>query len=122
MLNLAAHARILHAPVSEQGAYLISDDELRRALNGYLADWIFIDGPSGPEGCRRWTLPMLERFARPGARWFLDDAFRDGELDCLRECHQLPRFAVVGIWPVGKGLAAGVVRPSSVEPRSIASA
>jgi hypothetical protein len=57
---------------------------------------------------------MLERFARPGARWFLDDAFRDGELDCLRGCHQLPRFAVVGIWPVGKGLAAGIVNPNLV--------
>jgi hypothetical protein len=108
-LNLTAYARILHAPVSDQGVYLVSDDELGRALNGDLADWIFIDAPSGPEGCRRETLPMLKHFCRAGARWLLDDAFRDGELDFLREWHDRQQCAVVGIWPIGKGLATGFV-------------
>ena len=109
-LDLAAYVKILHAPLSDQGAYFISDDELGQALNGELADWIFIDAPSGPPGCRRQTLPMLEPFCRPGARWLLDDAFRDGELDFLRQWRE--RFAVAGIWPIGKGLATGFVRPN----------
>jgi len=53
--------------------------------------------------------PMLERFARPDARWFLDDAFRDGELDCLREWNQQQRCSIAGIWPIG-GLAMGTVQ------------
>jgi hypothetical protein len=107
ILNLDRQVRILHAPVSEQCSYSISDEELGRALNGDLVDWIFIDGPSGPDGCRRGTLPMLERFARPGARWLLDDAFRDGELEFLHDWQQLQRTTVAGIWPIGKGLAMG---------------
>jgi hypothetical protein len=100
-LSLAAHVKILHAPLSEEGVYLISEQELAEALNGTLVDWIFIDGPAGPDGCRRWTLPLLERYARPGGRWFLDDAFRDGELQCLREWQETERYVIGGIWPIG---------------------
>jgi hypothetical protein len=109
-LDLATYVKILHAPLSKKGLYLISEQELREALNGTLVDWIFIDGPAGPDGCRRWTLPLLERFAQPGARWFLDDAFRDGELQCLREWQQTERYIVRGIWPIGKGLAEGSIK------------
>ena len=53
---------------------------------------------------------MLERFCRPGARWLLDDGFRDGELDFLREWQQRKQCVVAGIWPTGKGLAMGIVK------------
>jgi hypothetical protein len=42
-------------------------------------------------------------------RWFLDDAFRDGELGVLNQWTGLSGIFVDGIYPIGKGLGAGVV-------------
>ena len=53
---------------------------------------------------------MLAPYSRAGTRWFLDDAFRDGELDILRNWARQPEFGVQGIVPIGKGLATGVIR------------
>jgi len=50
---------------------------------------------------------MLAKFSHHGARWFLDDAFRDGELGILRKWQRLPGIEVNGIYPIGKGLATG---------------
>jgi predicted O-methyltransferase YrrM len=104
-LDLADYATVLHVPISSRGIYQIDCDALQTILRGYSADWLFIDGPSGPEGCRRWTLSQLWHLARPGARWLLDDALRDGELNFLRDWPD-----VAGIWPIGKGLATGFIR------------
>jgi len=101
--------RIIHAPISEQGQYELDANKLYEQLGSDRADWLLIDGPSGPEGCRVWTLPLLARFCRSGARWFLDDAFRDAELRILGEWSRIPGIIVEGIYPVGKGLATGIV-------------
>jgi hypothetical protein len=108
--ELSNHTRILHEPLSEQGRYEVETDQLAQELSEEKVDWLLIDGPSGPDGCRVWTLPLLSKLCRPGARWFLDDAFRDGELRVLREWSRLPGVVVEGIYPIGKGLATGVVK------------
>ena len=115
--GLSKHIRILHVPVSEQGRYELETDQLALQLGEEKVDRLLIDGPAGPDGCRVWTLPLLSKLCRPGARWFLDDAFRDGELSVLREWCRLPGVVVEGIYPIGKGLATGVVKdPGQVTP------
>lgn len=107
--GLKNHVEILYAPVSEQGRYRLDAKMLREYLGSEKVDWLIIDGPAGPEGCRASTLPSLARFCRPGARWFLDDAFRDGELRILDQWDRLHGIVVDGIYPIGKGLAVGTV-------------
>jgi hypothetical protein len=96
--GLKQHVSVIHSPVSRRGEYQIDPDQLRRHLGSDKADWVVIDGPAGPDGCRAPTLPFLAQFCRPGARWFLDDAFRDGELGILNEWTGLTGI-VVGLNP-----------------------
>ena len=107
--GLKQFVTILHAPISKRGDYQFDANELRKHLGSQEVDWLIIDGPAGPEGCRVSTLPFLARFCRPGARWFLDDAFRDGELKFLNHWDSIPGIEVERIYPIGKGLGAGVV-------------
>jgi hypothetical protein len=108
-LGLAHLVRLLHVPVSKNGEYEFPDaTNIRAVLDDHWADWIVIDGPFGPPGCRQTTLPFLAQLARPGARWWLDDALRDGELTIvLRRWLNNSNWSVEGIWPLGKGLATG---------------
>jgi hypothetical protein len=110
---------VFHSPASNEGEYQFEPNELREHLGLEKVDWLVIDGPAGPDGCRASTLPYLARFCRPGARWFLDDAFRDGELEILNEWNGLRGIVVDGIYPIGKGLAAGIVAdPGSLSVNS----
>ena len=86
------------------------DYPFQAALAHRKLDWVLIDGPVGRPGCRAYTLPDLAPYCRPGARWFLDDAFRDPELKILSNWSENPDFAVDGILPTEKGLATGTVR------------
>ncbi|MGA8849118.1 MAG: glycosyltransferase [Dehalococcoidia bacterium] len=107
-------AEILYAPIiveHEHDIEIWNYDADRANLSAKLgarkADWVLVDGPAGPKGCRFGTVPMLAKFSRRGASWFLDDAFRDGELEILRRWQRLPNIKVVGIYPIAKGLATG---------------
>lgn len=111
--GLDGTVRVIHAPVTEQGTPDFPIEQLRQVIPTQVAQWVVIDGPAGPEGCRAWTLPLLREFCRPNARWFLDDALRDGELRVLQEWARLPGVTVEGIFPAGKGLATGSVHPAS---------
>lgn len=113
--GLRDHVQILHTPISEQGDYKLDTNKLEKQLGSEKVDWLIIDGPAGPEGCRLSTLPSLARFCRTGARWFLDDAFRDGELRILNQWLRLPGIVVEGVYPIGKGLGAGIV----TEPQKV---
>ena len=116
--GLSEHVKILHTPISESGRYQLNPEELWEQLGTSKADWLLIDGPAGPEGCRVWTLTLLAKFCRPGARWFLDDALRDGELGILREWCHVPGVSVEGIYPTGKGLGTGLIEdPQQVAAR-----
>lgn len=115
--GLSEYAEIWHVPISQEGTYKLDEHRLQERLGLEKIDWLLIDGPSGPSGCRAGTLPLLSRFCRPGARWFLDDAFRDGELKILREWSYLTGATVDGIIPIGKGLGTGIVSdPQTVVP------
>jgi hypothetical protein len=107
--GLSKYVQIIHTPVLERGEYDLDTNTIERPLDSGRVDWLLIDGPSGPGGCRESTLPFLARFCRPGARWFLDDAFRDRELQALQEWSHRPGILVEGIYPVGKGLGTGIV-------------
>jgi hypothetical protein len=108
--GLGGYVQIVFAPISASASYEVDAEEFSKQLGSRKADWLLIDGPAGPKGCRKWTLPLLAKFCRSGARWYLDDAFREGELRILREWQHWPGFAVEGIYPIGKGLGTGVVK------------
>lgn len=108
--GLGEYVNVVHTPLTEGGEFNFDIDNLAIHLGQDKADWLLIDGPAGPDGCRISTLPKLSRFCRIGSRWFLDDAFRDAELEILTAWSKLPGVIVSGIHPVGKGLATGVVK------------
>ncbi len=108
--GLSDYVHIFYAPVTEDGKYQLNVEELQKQLGLAKLDWILIDGPAGPEGCRVWTLPLLAQSCRPGTKWFLHDAFRDGELAVLRAWSEEAGIIVNGIHPFGKGLGSGTVK------------
>jgi hypothetical protein len=111
---------VLHAPLSEASRYRIDPDAVRRCLGEHDVDWVLIDGPAGPDGCRVSTLPDVMDLCTDGARWFLDDALRDGEINILREWSRLRNVQVEGIYPIGKGLATGTVCRGTVATQAVA--
>ena len=106
----------MHAPLSVENAYQFDKKLVWIATHAKLADCVIIDGPSGPPGCRLSTLPSIIEFCRHGTRWFLDDALRDGELAVLSEWSKHPGIVVEGIYPIGKGLATGVITSEGSAP------
>lgn len=102
-------ATVLVSPLDTRYAYSIDRSAMLAALAGRHADWVFVDGPSGPLGCRWKTLLDLKEYCRPGARWFLDDALRLDNLGVLSLWARYPGITVDGIIPIGKGLATGTV-------------
>ena len=111
--GLSTSVQIFHAPLSPDFKYQFDENAVAASVGQHPADWIFIDGPAGPEGCRTFTLPALLPFCRRGSRWFLDDAFRDGELQTLKAWSSISGLTVEGIYPIGKGLATGTTQAPS---------
>ena len=107
--GLAHSVTILHAPVNAEGKQQLDGKAVSESLARRRVNWVLIDGPSGPPGCRVWTLPPIVRFCATGARWFLHDAFRDGELQALDAWTRWRAVRVEGIYPCGKGIATGSV-------------
>ena len=107
-LGLDSGIRIVHAPLDERDDYRIAPGALTDALQGRRVDFILIDGPAGPEGCRAQTMPLIQPHCRPGAVWFLDDAYRDGEMSAMRQW-QDRGVRVKGVLLLGSGLGVGAV-------------
>lgn len=105
--GLDKFVQILYTPIDDGGNYLIDDSEINKKIDAKFADWLLIDGPCGPDGCRISTLPLLAPLCKKGSRWFLDDALRDGEIDALNSWSNIPGISVEGIYPTKKGLACG---------------
>lgn len=123
-LGLEQFANVIWAPVDEFGTYEISTAHLAAVVRERSPDWVLIDGPSGPPGCRVNTLLNFGQICAPFASWYLDDAFRDGELAILNRWSHTCGLRVDGIHPIGKGLARGIIqaRPpcgTTVMPDSI---
>jgi predicted O-methyltransferase YrrM len=105
--GLETVATIIHTPRETESNY--DGAALVRAFDSLPrpADFALIDGPKGP---RADTLPSLVPYACNGARWVLDDAFRDGEIATLQRWSSTREIDVNGIYPIGKGLATGFIR------------
>jgi predicted O-methyltransferase YrrM len=116
--GLDRDVRVISVPLVDQDVegrqtccYALVDD-LATALDGRLADLVFIDGPAGPPGIRFGTLPLVRPYVRVGAPFVLDDALRDGELQIARDWADLPYVSIRGIRLIDHGLLIGSLRAS----------
>ena len=113
--GLGGMVTVLTVPIDDSGFYQAAPDEVAVALGGSQPEWLLIDGPRGPAGCRVDTLLRFGALCSPASHWYLDDAFRDGEMEALKRWNRTPGLRVDGIYPVGQGLATGrIVAPASV--------
>ena len=115
-LQLGKYARIVHSPLCQQmiegvpdTCYDLSRDFLVRVLEGNRPDFVVIDGPAAGPGARFGTLPLVRHFLSHEARFFLDDALRDGELRIAQLWSRIPYVQVTGVHLPGKGLLVGQV-------------
>jgi hypothetical protein len=113
--GLQAEAMVLVAPIAEQTiegkwttCYSIPED-LGRILDGRSAEFVVVDGPASVSGARFGTIPLVRQHLAPNARFVLDDALRDGELEVAREWNQLPYVQVEGIRLIERGLLTGTI-------------
>ena len=95
--------------IEHQGTTCYDLSDLGGILPG-LAEMVLIDGPAGPAGVRFGTLPLVAPHCVMGARFFLDDALRDGELDIARSWSNLRGVEIEGIVPLETGLLIGSIR------------
>lgn len=107
--DVSDYVKLLLGPLDAEGRYQVAREEVTAALDGSRVDWFLIDGPFGPTGCRVHTLGQFQSYGAPRARWYLDDSFRDSELSVLTQWRKWPSVSVTGVFPVGKGLASGVL-------------
>jgi predicted O-methyltransferase YrrM len=110
-LGLDCFVQLWHIPADRITGY--DRSVLSTSLTPILqtpVDFVLIDGPAGEPGCRLQTLPMLAPYIRNGTLWVMDDAFRDGELSILQRWTKHETIVVTGVYPIGKGLAAGMAR------------
>lgn len=105
--ELSSFVKILYGPIDKAGHYRFNADMLKSILGDKKVDWLMIDGPCGEEGSREYVLDDLLQYMNNGAAWFADDSFRDGELGFLKKWESRKDIKVLGIHPVGKGLAEG---------------
>jgi hypothetical protein len=110
-VSLDRFVNVVHSPLDPNGNYSLDNfEKVLARIPRRSIDFLVIDGPAGVTGCRLATLPMLLTHCKEGARWFLDDAFRDGEMRILKQWSRLIGIQVEGIYPIGKGLGTGSVR------------
>ena len=76
-------------------------------LAGARADLVLVDGPAADGSARFSTLPLARGWLAPGARFFLDDALRDTELEVARAWAELSYLRLDGVHLFGKGLLRG---------------
>lgn len=114
--NLTHMVSFLHAPIIQQEifgvdteCYDLDSHALNRFLGGKLVDFILVDGPAGKDGVRFGTIPLILEFANDEALFFLDDAFREGELKICEMWTNIPEIMVLGFYPLGKGLLKGKI-------------
>jgi predicted O-methyltransferase YrrM len=115
-LRLEQHVRMFHAPLVLQTIEGVSARcySLPRNFESAIADvhpdFVVIDGPAAQDGARFGTLPLIRRYLSSGARFYLDDALRDGEIDIAERWARLPYVQVNVVRLTEKGLLLGEVR------------
>jgi hypothetical protein len=115
--GVADAARVVACPLSQQtiegftaNCYTMPPAGDLREFEG-RAGMVLVDGPAAENGARFGTLPLGRAYAANGARFMLDDALRDGELDTMRRWSRLPYVRVQGLRVVEKGILVGLVNP-----------
>ena len=115
--GLAGAARVIACPLSQQtiegytaNCYTMPAADILAEYKG-RAEMILVDGPAAENGAQFGTLPLGRAYAAHRARFLLDDALRDGELDTMRRWSRLPYVRVEGLRVVEKGILVGVVNP-----------
>lgn len=98
--------------------YDFNEEKLHEACGGLRPDMIIVDGPTGGgEGgfpfARMLTAPILSYYAKPGALFCLDDAYRDTEIQETMRWIENKTLGVLGVKAVGKGLMMGLVTQNS---------
>jgi predicted O-methyltransferase YrrM len=118
-LGLDRYVKIYHAPLSERvvetyrhSCYSLPADCMA-ALATLRPDFIVIDGPSAEDAARFSTLPVVRQFLSRHARFYLDDALRDGEIEAARRWSRLSYVSVGGMYLTQKGLLTGEVNPEA---------
>jgi hypothetical protein len=68
---------------------------------------VFIDGPSGGGTVRLGTLPLVLHHLDPRCTFFLDDAFREDEIEVASHWQAFPQVDLTAVHVVGHGLLEG---------------
>jgi hypothetical protein len=104
--GLSKYVFVIVAPVNKDGCYELPDDKIREIIAQRKVDFVFIDGPSGPTGCRINTREVILPYLEKQCYWLLHDALRDGEMSIVKQWGDV-QGRCYGICPVGQGIAFG---------------
>jgi methyltransferase family protein len=108
---LDTHVKLIHAELtatSFNGLSTLCYDfnaGIRRSIQELAPDIVIVDGPSQMSGSRLAVAPEVQACLSSSATMFLDDSFRDAELDVLWRWKTHAHIDVQGILPIGNGLA-----------------
>jgi hypothetical protein len=87
--------------------------EVRKTIADRAPEFVVIDGPAAGDGARFGTLPLAHSLVPRGARFYLDDALRDSELEIAKQWSRLTYVHIDGMVPMGKGVLTGTITSSS---------
>jgi hypothetical protein len=105
--GLAKYVYVVSSPVDMDGCYESPHDMIQEIIANQKVDFVFIDGPSGPKGCRIHTRKVILPYLEKHCYWMLHDALRDGELTIVKKWDE-GQDRCYGICPVGQGIAFGL--------------
>jgi hypothetical protein len=115
--GLEAYARVIVAPLTEivLGAEKAVSYNIAPLLEGLFSkkkpDWILVDGPAHEDWLTRYApLVLLAPFAANGAKFYLDDAAREREMDNALKWSKLSNVEQVLYHPFGEGIASGSLK------------
>lgn len=109
---IVADTRAVEIEGRKTSWYGLNAEKFGRALGGRKADLVIIDGPTaggphGVAGSRFAALPLLKPYLAHEALFFMDDAFRDPELEIAAAWAGLDYVQIFGHTSAGKGVLVG---------------
>ncbi|WKK76875.1 hypothetical protein QYS49_06350 [Marivirga salinae] len=108
LTNVTHHP--MNFPTGNNG-FMLNHELIENIIKKYgEIDFVLIDAPYGAWEARLNTLPSILNYCKKNALWFLDDAFRDSEMEILRKWKGNNEIKIEGIVNIGKGIAKGFVK------------